>query len=328
MRTEHHPPENVIVDCDPGVDDALALAMILASPRLNLVGVTTVFGNLGIRQVTRNAVGLLSLAGRSDVPVAMGAATSLVGEFSGGVPHVHGADGLGDGELLKGVSSGSKPEQSAASSLVAFAQNYHSRGGLTVLALGPLTNLALALQLDPDFDMKVDRVVLMGGNAFCMGNATPAAEANMLGDPEAADIVFGARWQVTMVGLDVTHNILLSSEQLNRIARQDSFGGLVASKAVPFYQEFLKRMNDIDGIYCHDPAAVAFLLEPDLFETRALPIRVETMGISRGKTWPSIGDTDDENPEAWEGRPRIEICHRVEGRLVSDLIEEMLVGNT
>lgn len=316
--------EMVVVDCDPGVDDALALAMILGSSELNLVGVTTVFGNLDVDQVTNNAVGLLALAGRQDIPVAKGAAKSLTGLFSGGVPHVHGKDGLGDTNFLRNIELVPSKERPAAAHLVSLAKNASSAGGLTILALGPLTNLALALQIDPEFDTYVKRVVLMGGNAFCMGNATPAAEANMLGDPEAADIVFGARWPVTMVGLDVTHQVLLSSEQLRRVANQTGFGAKVTSHTVPFYQDFLKRMNRIDGIYCHDPSAVAFLLAPELFETRELPVRVETLGISRGKTWPSLGDTDDENPEPWEGRPSINICEGVRGEEVSRLIEAAL----
>ncbi|MDA8586974.1 nucleoside hydrolase [Rhodobacteraceae bacterium] len=317
--------EPVVVDCDPGVDDALALAMILATPKLDLVGVTTVFGNLGIDQVTANAAGLLALAGRGNIPVAKGAVSSLTGKFSGGVPHVHGKDGLGDQSLLSGVQSSPLGKHHAAVQLVSMAKESRSNGGLTLVALGPLTNLALALQIDPEFDTYVKRVVLMGGNAFCMGNATPAAEANMLGDPEAADIVFGARWPVTMVGLDVTHKVLLSSEQLSRIAAQPGFSGSVTSRTVPFYQSFLKRMNGIDGIYCHDPSAVAFLLAPELFQTRALPVRVETKGISRGKIWPSLGDTDDESPEPWQDRPAIEICTDVQGPKVSSLIERALL---
>lgn len=327
MTEKDNPVEKVVVDCDPGVDDALALAMILGSPKLDLIGVTTVFGNLSVDQVTRNAAGLLALAGRKDILVAKGAAKSLTGLFSGGVPHVHGNDGLGDKNILSGVKTQDLSEQCAASQMISMAKNACSEGGLTILALGPLTNLALALQIDPDFDTYVNRVVLMGGNAFCMGNATPAAEANMLGDPEAADIVFGARWPVTMVGLDVTHQVLLSSVQLQRIADRAGFAAKVTSDTVPFYQDFLKRMNGIDGIYCHDPSAVAFLLSPELFVIKNLPVRVETQGISRGKTWPSLGDTDDENPEPWEGRPTVEICKSVSGEEVSKLIESVLLDS-
>lgn len=317
--------QNIIIDCDPGVDDALAIAMALALPELEILALTTVFGNMSIDMVTDNALGLLDLAGRPDIPVFKGAAAPLTTEFSGGIPHVHGTDGLGDGGLLKDVRSSQEQPEHAALHMIAAAKRLEKGDGLTIVALGPLTNLALALQLDPEFDTYVKRVVLMGGNAFCPGNATPAAEANMLGDPEAADMVLGARWPTVMVGLDVTHDVLLSSDQITRIATKDSFSGKVAHHAVPLYQAFLKRMKDVDGVQCHDPAAIAYLISPELFQTRKLPVRVEIEGLSRGKTWPSLGDTDDENPKPWRDRPMVEICTAVDGHATSQLIEQILL---
>lgn len=317
--------QNIIIDCDPGVDDALAIAMALALPELEILALTTVFGNMPIDMVTDNALGLLELAGRSDIPVFKGAAAPLTTEFSGGIPHVHGTDGLGDGGILEGVRSPQAQPEHAALHMISTAKRLKKGGGLTIVALGPLTNLALALQLDPEFDTYVNRVVLMGGNAFCPGNATPAAEANMLGDPEAADMVLGARWPMVMVGLDVTHDVLLSSAQIAHIAKNDSFSGKVARHTVPFYQAFLKRMKGVDGVQCHDPAAIAHLISPDLFQTQMLPVRVETEGLSRGKTWPSLGDTDDENPKSWRDRPLIEICTAVDGHAASQLIEQVLL---
>lgn len=318
------PVEKIIIDCDPGVDDALALAISLATPRLEVVSVTTVFGNLGVGQVTRNACGLLALAGESRIPVAKGTACALNGQFSGGIPHVHGYDGLGDQGLVHATGYPQVSSLPAAGQIVELAKKFEPDGGITIVALGPLTNLAIALQLDPEIDTRLRRIVLMGGNAFCVGNATPAAEANILCDPEAADLVFGARWPITMVGLDVTHKVFLSRNQISRIAEKDTFAGIVARKAVPFYEEFLKRTNGIDGIFCHDPSAIAFLLRPELFETVQVPVRVETQGISRGKTWPSLGNTDDANPEPWRDRVSMEVCRDVDGAGASKLIESLL----
>ena len=316
--------EKILIDCDPGIDDALALAMALASDTFELVGLTTIFGNLNVDQVTHNASGLLALAGRSDISVCKGAARSLTGAFSGGVPHVHGSDGLGDQDLLTGISVPECLDISAAEQIVKLATRHQDDGGLTIVALGPLTNLALALHLDPGIEQRIKRIILMGGNAFCPGNANPVAEANILGDPEAADIVFGASWPVTMIGLDVTRHILLSSQQLQRLAQHKGFAGEVVRKAVPFYRDFIERQHGYDGITCHDPAVIAFLLQPDLFQTVRLPVRVETQGVSRGKTWPSLGNTDDSNPAPWRSRPAIEICTDVERSKASDLIERLL----
>ena len=324
--TNMQPPTNekILIDCDPGVDDAVAIAMALASDTLDVVGLTTVFGNLNVDQVTHNASGLLALAGRSDIPVSKGAAKSLTGLFSGGVPHVHGTDGLGDGGLLSQINVPHCSDKTAAVRIVELAKRYETNGGLTIVALGPLTNLALALQIDPVIEHRVSRVVLMGGNAFCPGNANPAAEANIIGDPEAADVVFGAAWPVTMIGLDVTRHIVLSSQQLARIAQNEDFAGEVIRKAVPFYRDFIEQQHGYDGIACHDPAVIAYLLQPDLFETVRLPVRVETQGVSRGKTWPSLGNTDDRNPAPWRNRPATEICTDVNRSKASDLIERLL----
>jgi purine nucleosidase len=307
----------LIIDTDPGIDDAIALYLALASPELDIAGLTTVFGNVDVAVATRNAVTLLDIAGRADIPVARGAAAPLAMPYLGAIPHIHGHDGLGDGGRLPEPSRG-PVDVPAAEFLCREAP------GTTILAVGPLTNLALALRLRPDLDTLVDQVVVMGGNALGPGNATPAAEANILNDPEAADVVFGARWPVTMVGLDVTHQALLTGAAIAELTSADSPTARLLGQAIPLYQRFFADANGLDGIYLHDPSAVAYLLDPTLFRTEQWPVRVETQGISRGKTWPAIGGTDDAAPAPWQNRPPVNVCVDVDAPRLLALIAERL----
>ena len=307
----------VVIDTDPGVDDALAILLAAASPELDLVGLTTVFGNCAVDVATRNALVLLDVAGRAEVPVARGAADPIASPYLGPVAQVHGVDGMGDGGPLP-EPAGSPVAPSAAEFLCRTAAA--SPGELTILAVGPLTNLALALRLRPDLDTLVDRVVVMGGNALVPGNATPAAEANMHNDPEAADIVFGARWPVTMVGLDVTHKVNLRGADIDRITAAPTPAGRHLTRALPRYRAFFEHTNGLDGMYVHDPSAVAYLVDPTMFTVSEWPLRVETQGFGRGKTWPSLGDTDDSTPAAWQGRPTVSVCVDVDATRVVDLM--------
>ena len=198
----------IIIDTDPGIDDALAIFMALTSPELEVIGLTTIFGNAEVAVTTRNALALLEIAGCSEIMVAAGAAKPLAGLYGGAVPHIHGKDGQGDCGMI--APSGRPVGLSAEKFLRETVMAHPSE--VTIVAIGPLTNLALALQAEPEIARQVERVVIMGGNALVPGNATPAAEANILNDPEAADFVFGATWPVTMVGLDVTHQALLTDD--------------------------------------------------------------------------------------------------------------------
>jgi len=307
----------VIIDTDPGIDDAIAIFLALAAPELDIAGLTTVYGNCTVEVATRNALTLLDVAGRSDIPVARGAAAPIATDYLGAIPHIHGADGLGDGGELPSPS-GTPQDVSAAEFLCRHAS------GTTILALGPLTNLALALRLRPDLDTLVREVVVMGGNALVPGNATPTAEANIMNDPEAADVVFGARWPVTMVGLDVTEKVVMSGKRIDAVTAPDTPPARLLRSAIPLYRRFLERVSDIDGIYLHDPTAAAYLIEPGLFRTERWPLRVETQGFSRGKTWPNLGGTDDEAPAAWQGRPLVNVCVDVDAAGVVDLVSGRL----
>lgn len=309
-------PRKIIIDTDPGVDDTMAIFFALQSPDLDVVGLTTIFGNVHTALATTNALRLLEIAGRSDIPVAHGADDPLVVPFGGPVPFVHGDDGQGNAFLPppKGKPLGIPAARFIVEQVMA------APGEVTLVPVGPLTNIALALRLEPRIAEAVREVVLMGGNALCPGNATPTAEANIHNDPEAADVVFGAPWPVTMVGLDVTHQVLLSDAQLAAFGQMSGALGPHVARILPHYRDFFRRVSGIDGIYVHDSSAIAYLIEPSLFRTEAWPLRVDTtQGISRGKTWPQVGQTDSPT-QGWEGRPRVKVCVGVEGPRVVDLI--------
>ena len=309
-----------IIDTDPGVDDAIAIFLALASPEIDVIGMTTVFGNAETEVTTRNTLSLLEIAGRKDIPVARGAAKPLSSDYLGAVPHVHGQDAQGNANLAAPVSG---PVGEPAWKWL-YERVSEAPGQVTILTLGPLTNLALAVQAFPDLEELVDEIVIMGGNALVPGNATPAAEANMMNDPEAADVVLGLPWRTTMIGLDVTHRVTLTSRDVGKITEGGNPTSRHLAAAVPFYQAFYKKTNGIDGIYSHDPTAVAYLLNPDHFDLEQWPIRVETKGISRGKTWPSLGDTDDATPAAWQDRPMISVATGVSAKAISGLIVDRL----
>jgi purine nucleosidase len=312
----------LVIDTDPGVDDAMAIFMALASPELQVIGLTTVFGNAATDVTTVNALRLLEIAGRADIPVARGADRPIAADYLGPVPFVHGENGLGDGDFEH--PSGAPVDVDAAGLI--HATTASDPGAVTILALGPLTNLAVALDRHPDLAGLVDEVVLMGGNALVPGNATPVAEANINNDPEAADRVFGAGWQVTMVGLDVTHQAILDGRAIDRITGAHTAVGRALGAAIPLYRRFFETRMGIDGIYLHDTSAVAYLLEPDAFTVDTWPIRVETESFSRGKTWPNLGNTDESAPAPWRGRPLVRVCTGVDADRVASLVEERLTA--
>ncbi len=311
----------IIIDTDPGIDDAVAIFMALASPDLEVLGLTTVYGNAKIEVTTSNALALLEIAGRSDIPVARGASRPIASDYLGPADFVHGEHGLGQRKVADPKTS---PIKDDAAEFI-YTSALASPGKVTLVPIGPLTNLATALQRHPDLPELIDEVVIMGGNALVPGNATPTAEANINNDPEAADLVFGADWAVTMVGLDVTHDIIMDHACMGRVTGTGTAQAQLLDGALSFYREFVEQVAGIEGIFMHDPATIAYVLNPELFTTVASPVRVETESFSRGKTWPLLRPTDMA-PEAWQGRPNINICTEVNAVEVMNLIEELLVG--
>ena len=316
--------KKLIIDTDPGVDDAMAIQLALNSPEFEILGLTTVFGNVDIDLTTVNALRLIDLANKPVIPVAKGAAKPLFGEFKGGVPFVHGDDGQGN--TFRPASHLQPIDISAEDFIIQQVLQFPNE--VTIATLGPLTNLALALEKNPQIQHLVKEVIIMGGNAFCAGNATPVAEANILCDPEAADMVFGAAWPMTLIGLDVTHKVFLPMETLEEISKGSSPINQHVTASYLFYQDFFRKANKIEGSFIHDSSVIAYLLNQNFFKTISCPIRVETSDcISRGKTWPSLGDSDDEtrnelNP--WKNRPKVNIAVEVNGESIIELLKERL----
>ena len=266
-------PTPIILDCDPGHDDAIAIMLALASPEVELVGVSTVAGNQTLDKTTNNALRVLELLGRSDIPVYVGEDKPLVRELHT-APDVHGDSGL-DGPDLPQPTTSAQEEH---------AVDYLGRAlteDVTLVATGPLTNVALMLERYPDARPK--RVVLMGGS-IGEGNTTPAAEFNIYVDPEAAQRVFESGLDVTMIGLDVTHRALITDEHRERL-RAAGKVGKVAAELLDFYARFHKhRYPDLDGAPLHDPVCIALLVNPGLVETKDAYIEVDLGEQGRGRT--------------------------------------------
>src|SRR4051812_25463553 len=246
----------LLIDCDPGHDDAMALLLALASPELELLGVTTVHGNTSLANTTANALRVLELAGRGDVPVAAGAARPLV-RLPAFASEVHGESGLDGPELPAAFAQAvdAHAVDFIAERLAAATQP------VTLVPTGPLTNIALLLARHPAAAERIERIVLMGG-AIAEGNVTPAAEFNIWADPEAAARVFGSGLAVTMVGLDVTHRALMTQEHPDTL-RGSGRVGAVAADLWAFYHRFHQRVYDLPGTPVHDALAVGHVIRPD-----------------------------------------------------------------
>ncbi len=280
---------HVIYDCDPGHDDAIALLLALASPELQLLGVTTVAGNQTLELTTANAIRILDHVGRDEVPVAAGASRPLVRRRRVAA-NVHGDTGL-DGPSLPSPSRAPEPVHAVDWMAGAISE---SPEPVTLVATGPLTNVALLLARYPEVEQRLDRVVLMGG-AIGEGNVTPAAEFNIWADPEAAARVFEGDLDLTMVGLDVTHRALMTPDHAGRLAGTGRAGRLVA-ELYDFYSRFHRRRYGWNGAPVHDAVAIAHLLDPSLLETRHCGVKVDTgPELSRGRTnvdrWGRVGWT-------------------------------------
>jgi inosine-uridine nucleoside N-ribohydrolase len=264
----------ILLDCDPGHDDAIALLLALASPELELLGVTTVAGNQTLEKTTANAIRVLEFAGRGEIPVAAGADRPLIREPVV-ASNVHGETGL-DGPDLPPPRA-SRVQQHAVDFLAERIRA--ENGAVTLVPIGPLTNVALLLALRPD--ARPERIVLMGG-AIAEGNVTPAAEFNIWCDPEAAARVFASGIDVTMIGLDITHKALFTAAHVERL---EGRVGQMVSELLRFYGEFHRKVYRFDGSPIHDAVAVAQVIRPDLIDIEHLNTEVEVESeLCRGRT--------------------------------------------
>lgn len=278
--------KRIILDVDTGIDDALAILFALKSPHLAVEGITTCFGNVSVEQATKNTLQVIELAALERNPtVAMGADQPLLRKWSGPVPHIHGENGLGNVVLPE-------PAQMAS---IEHAADYIVRkvnenvGEITLVFVGRLTNLALALAKDAKLPEKVKEVVFMGGAIRVPGNVTPVAEANIAGDPEAAHLVFESGLPLTMVGLDVTMQAVFTAEDLERLIRESGQENQAMIQFVRKIMEFrfdaYKREHSLGGSPLHDPLAVAVVADPSLVKKEKMWVKVETKGeLSSGAT--------------------------------------------
>jgi inosine-uridine nucleoside N-ribohydrolase len=282
----------VLIDCDPGHDDAIALLLALASPELEVLGITTVAGNQTLGKTTANALKILEFTGRTEIPIAAGAARPLVREPYVAA-HVHGETGM-DGPDLPDPAT--RPVEQHAVEFLAE----RIEPGVVLVPTGPLTNVGLLLARYPDVAERLERIVLMGG-AIAEGNVTPAAEFNIWADPEAAHRVFTCGADVTMIGLDVTHKALLFPEKVDELRTAGSVGKLV-SQLYDFYHGHHVRMYGWEGSPVHDALAVAHVIRDDFVMTEHRHVQVDIgPEPGRGRTYVDLWKRTGSEPNAHVG---------------------------
>jgi inosine-uridine nucleoside N-ribohydrolase len=318
----------VIYDTDPGVDDAMALYYALAHPGIEVVGITTTFGNVTVEQAATNALYLTSIAGQPDIPVTQGVRKPWLKPGETPPAHIHGADGLGN--LARRVATTNRLDPRASAQFIVDTCRAHP-GEVTLVPVGPLGNLALALKLEPKLPKLVKEVILMGGTILEGGNVSPVAEANIWNDPHAADQVFTAGWKVTMVGLDVTHQVILPVSLFRSIAEHHRHIATdVLLQAVDFYANFYSdlypHVAKIHGCFGHDVLAFIYLTNPELFKLVHGCLRVATEGLAQGQTMldrKQIGYPQ----QGWgPGMPVVQACMQVDAPAAARVFEETLMG--
>ncbi len=287
-------PRPIVIDCDPGADDAIALLLALASPdELDVVGIGTVAGNVGLDRTSDNARRICELAGRDDVPVHAGCPGSILRPRSD-ARHVHGETGL-DGVDLPPPASAIADRHAVDFLIETCAAR---PGDVTLCAMGPLTNVALAMIKDPGIVDNVDEIVLMGG-AIGAGNVTPSAEFNIFVDPHAAAVVFASGAPLTMIGLDVTHQAIVTPERLDAVRAIDTSVGRAAAGLLDHYHRVDLERFGVAGSPLHDPCVIAYLLQPELFSGREAFVEVETRSeATMGRTVVDLWNTTGRKPNA------------------------------
>jgi purine nucleosidase len=274
-------PRKIIIDTDPGQDDAVAILLALGSPaELEVLGIVAVAGNVGLAQNATNALKVVELSGRTDVPVHAGCERPLRRKLVT-AENVHGKTGL-DGPALPEPKIKLR-DQHGVDFIIDTVRR--EKAGVTLCALGPLTNLAMAFVKAPDIVPRLKEIVLMGGGLFEGGNITPAAEFNIYVDPEAADIVFHSGAPITQVPLDVTHFMLTTRARIERFRGLGNRTGVATAEMLEFFERFDEAKYGWDGGPLHDPCVIAYLLKPELFRSKHVNVAIETGSeLTRGMT--------------------------------------------
>ncbi|MGB3815880.1 MAG: nucleoside hydrolase [Shinella sp.] len=311
----------VIFDTDPGVDDAMALLFLHNHPEIDLIGITTVFGNASIETTTRNALFLKREWGIA-APVARGEGKTYnpMRNPTDWPVMIHGHDGLGNIDVPETIDLPVDPRPAHRFIIETVRAN---PGEVTLVAVGRMSNLAYALKEDPGIAGLVKQVIIMGGAFDVPGNITPAAEANIHGDPEAADVVMTAPWKVVVVGLDVTMKTVMTRKRLAELTAKNGRHLKLLSDISQFYIDFYGRHVKDEGMVVHDSCACIYLVAPDLFTTRSGAIRVVAGGIADGQTIQKP-DARSFPPGNWDGLPSQHACIGIDAEKVMGLLDETL----
>ena len=265
-------PQSLIIDTDPGQDDAVAILLALASPEINLLGITTVAGNVPLALTQENARKICDLAGRTDMQVFAGLDRPLVHPLVT-AEHVHGRTGL-DGPVLPDPETPLQ-EQHAVDYIIDTLRR-EPAGSVTLAPIGPLSNIAMAMQRAPDIIPRIRQIILMGGAYFEVGNITPAAEFNIYVDPHAAQVVFASGVPVIMMPLDVTHKALTRTDRVAALRAIGNRTGVAVAEMLEFFERFDEAKYGSDGGPLHDPCTVAWMIAPDIFNGRPCNVEIET----------------------------------------------------
>ena len=286
--------KKIILDCDPGQDDAVALALAMAATNeIEILGVTTVAGNVPLNLTQRNARIMCEMCHRSDVKVYAGAEKPMAQELVT-AEHVHGKSGLDGIEIYE--PSHSLEEKHAIDFIIesCLAAEHNS---LILVPTGPLTNIGLAIDREPDILPKIKEIVLMGGARKEAGNITPSAEFNIYVDPEAAKLVLQCGRPIVMMSLDVTHQVLTTQKRVDKIRNLDSSVGEGIAALIEYYERYDEEKYHLDGAPLHDPCTVAYLLKPELFKFKNVNVEIETGGtFTRGTTVVDYWEVTDRIP--------------------------------
>jgi purine nucleosidase len=285
----------IIIDTDPGQDDAVAILLALASPELDVLGITAVAGNVPLHLTEKNARKICELAGRPDQPVFSGADRPLKRKLVT-AEYVHGKSGLDGPDLPEPLMP---LQEKHAVDFIIESLSAAEPGEVTLCPLGPLTNVSLALTKAPGIARKVREIVLMGGGFFEGGNVTPAAEFNIYVDPEAAEIVFASGIPIVMLPLDVTHKALTTRVRVERFRSLGTKAGIATAQLLDFFERFDEQKYGTDGGPLHDPNVIAYLLKPELYAGRHCNVAIETVSeLTLGMTVVDWWGVTDRKPNA------------------------------